>query len=169
MKKPIIKLFDKIILTLLGFFGMFTACKHESDCSAPYFTDSYPYSDSTVMVEYGPMAQDFEIKGKITNKANSKPIAGIRIISKTTKNKGDTIYTNSEGKYVYRRIGIPYFVPEGLAFYFTVEDIDGEANGGDFETKEIEVIVKSSDQVERCEVGLNRYEKTQNIKLEKKN
>jgi len=167
MKKTIIKFFDKIIISLLGFLGMFTSCKHESDCNARYFYDSFSPSDSLVVM-YGVLHVDYEIKGKVTNKANAKPIANIRIIRQVNEKRGDTIYTNAEGKYLYRYLGYVPFEPDAV-FYFKIEDIDGEENGGDFKTKEIEVKVTQSDQAERCEnLGAERYEKAQNIKLERK-
>jgi len=171
MKKPIIKFFDKIILALLGFFGMFTTgCKPEPNCSTPYFSDQFPYLDSLVVM-YGPLPIDFEIRGKVTHNANSKPIPHIRIISKVSENFEDTVYTNSDGKYEYRYIGfIPQVSDKDGTFYFKVEDIDGENNGGEFVTKEIEVKISDADQVESCgkDWPSIRYEKNQNIKLERK-
>jgi putative lipoprotein (rSAM/lipoprotein system) len=170
MKKNIIKFFDKIIVLLLGFTGMFTACKQEFDCSANYFTDvnTYQPSDSIGWVEYGPLPVDFEIRGKVTNKASSQPISGIRIIHEKFGNiKNDTIYTDSEGKYTYRLIGnLPYYA-EGPVCHLIFEDIDGEENGGKFATKEEDVTFTSKDKAESCDGWSVRYEKTQNIKLEK--
>jgi len=169
MKKTIIKFFDKIIISLLGFLGMFTSCKHESDCNAKYFFDTYSSLDSGLVIMYGVLQADYEIKGKVTNKANAQSIANIQIIRQINEERGDTIYTNSEGKYLYRYIGfVPFDEAANATFYFKIEDIDGEENGGEYKTKEIEVKISQSDQVEPCPGFGSRYEKTHNIKLDKK-
>jgi putative lipoprotein (rSAM/lipoprotein system) len=170
MSKLFIKFFDKIIIVLLGFSGMVTACKKlPTDCNANYFSGYIP-SDSLVIM-YGVIASDFEIRGKVTHKANSKPISGIRIIQKQSENMGDTIYTNSEGNYFYRYIGyLPYNDEGEQVCHFIFEDIDGEDNGGNFATKEMNVLINEKDKTESCGEGWPsvRYEKTQNIKLDKK-
>ena len=139
MKKLIIKLFDKVILFLLGFSGIvYTACK------------------------YGMAVPINEINGVVTDKATAKPISNIRVI-RANAYDNDTSYTNSEGKYAFK------FWREGLA-HLKIEDIDGEENGGDFQTQEIDVKFTDADLVKR---GRNnktpdRYAKKINIELEKK-
>jgi len=71
MKKPFIKFFDKIILLLLGFSGMFYA-----SCM------------------YGMPVDEYEINGVVTDKSLT-PIKDIRII-----NERDTFYTDPWGRYV---------------------------------------------------------------------
>jgi putative lipoprotein (rSAM/lipoprotein system) len=173
MKKQIIKFFDKIIILLLGITGMFAACKkNPSDCNANYFGNIYLPNDSCIIIMYGVISIDYEIKGKVTNKANSQPIQGIRIIHHKDVNlRSDTIYTNSAGNYFYRYIGyLPYNTEGEQVCHLIFEDIDGEENGGNFATKEIDVLITEKDKTESCGEGWpnDRYEKTQNIKLEKK-
>ena len=62
MKKSFIKFFDKIILLLLGFSGIFYAC-----------------------YKYGMPADEFEIKGTVTD-YSTKPIKNIRIVCERTVN-----------------------------------------------------------------------------------
>ena len=74
MKKTIIKLFDKVILLILGSTAVLYCC-----------------------CDYGAPVDEFEIKGTVTDRA-SEPIQNIRII----KQNYDTLYTNSEGKYSFQ-------------------------------------------------------------------
>ena len=145
MKKSIIKFFDKIIVLLLGIVGVFTAC---------------------VATKYGMPEADFEIRGVVTDKATAKPIQNIRII-----NLGDTLYTNSEGKYILKfRDGLWYSEISETVYHLNVDDIDGEKNGGEFESQEIDVKFTDTDQVKkgRGKKTAAKYAKMQNIELERK-
>ena len=144
MGKPVIKLFDKIIVILLGFFGICSSCNMPTEYGEPY--------------------ADYEIKGVITNKENAQPIQNIRVIQ-----GWDTIYTDAEGKYAFNNLG--YFPPSPeTLFHLKVEDIDGEENGGDFATQEIEVKITEDDRVRKGDGNWyeGKFEKTEDIELEKK-
>jgi len=132
MKKPIIKIFDKLILLLLGFSGMFYSC-----------------------YKYGMPIATYEINGIVTDK-KSKPIQDIRVVRQTYYDSNDTLYTNSEGKFYYK------YWDEVNQAYLTIEDIDGEANGGEF--KPVELTVKFSD-ADRVNKKDNKYAKTIGIIL----
>ena len=144
MGKPVIKFFDKIIVILLGFLGVFNSCR--------------------TAVEYGEPYAEFEIKGLVSNKDNAEPIQNIRII----RNSYDTLYTNQEGKYVFNFSYDMAPYPENV-YHLKIEDIDGEENGGDYKTQEIDVKITQDDRVQK---GSGWYEgkfaKTQNIELEYK-
>ena len=134
MKKPFIKFFDKIILLLLGLSGIvYTAC------------------------EYGPpeYAMKYEVIGIVTDKETSNPIQNIQVIRPYV----DTIYTSTDGKFTFYSFGYG----NSHSFYLKFEDIDGEENGGDFKSKEINVEFTNTDQVEK---GI--FLKMVNIELEKK-
>ena len=140
MRKPIIKFFDKIILLLLGFSGAMYNCGGM----------------------YGEPSADYEIKGIVTDKENAQPIKNIRVIHQRYR---DTIYTNAEGKYA--------FIYKGDLLdqlNLKVEDIDGEENGGEFETKELDVMITISDRVKKGKGTWDegKYVKIQNIELERK-
>ena len=156
MKKALVKFFDKIIVLLLGFSGFFNGCA----ISDP--TDEYgsPYA------EYGMPHADFVIKGVITDKETSNPIQNIQVIRQIYPEYGDTIYTNAEGEYAFEFGNFPPW-PEN-AFHLKIEDIDGEENGGLFNTQEIDVMFTQADQVEK---GKGWYEgkfvKTQDIELDR--
>jgi putative lipoprotein (rSAM/lipoprotein system) len=152
MKKTLIKFFDKIILVILGIVGVFTGCKHAC-------TDS---GDMVLM--YGVISEQYEIKGTVKNKANSNPIPNIQIIRQINKNYSDTLYTDSKGNYVYTFYD--YSIQSGNPVHLKLEDIDGEENGGDFAIKEIDV--KFTKINRDCSGYGEKYAKTENIKLEKK-
>ena len=149
MNKSITKFWDKIVVVLLTATGMFTGCK--PDC------------DKRITL-YGIEATEYQVKGKVTNKANSKPIPNIQITRQVNENSGDTLYTDSKGNYIYKFYNYSINSENPLCLKF--EDIDGEANGGNFATKEIDVKFTKSNR--RCDGYGENYTKTENIKLEKK-
>jgi putative lipoprotein (rSAM/lipoprotein system) len=73
MKKLIIKLFDKVILLILGSSAVLYSC-----------------------YKYGMPVDEFEIKGVVTDSKNV-PIQNIRVV----KPDSDTLYTQSDGKYFF--------------------------------------------------------------------
>ena len=150
MKKLIIKSFDKIVVVLLGILGVFSSCKEQPDM---YGMPPEPYVSGA----------RYELNGIITDKATTNPIQNIQIIRKIDSKYEDTAYTNAEGKYEFYRI-----FSENNTFFLKIEDIDGEENGGEFETQEIEVKYTPDDKVE--EGDGNRYQgkfvKTQDVELE---
>ena len=83
MKKFIIKSFDKIIVVLLGFLGIFNSC--ERPC------------------EYGVPHGQYEFKGIVTNKETSDPIQNIQVVTYR-----DTVYTDNEGKFTFNVISPPF-------------------------------------------------------------
>ena len=143
MKKSVIKFFDKILILLLGFSGLFNSCdllKPEPD-------------------EYGMPHADYELKGVITDKETSNPIPNIRVIR---GGYGDTLYTDTEGKFAFD-------YGHNNTFYLKVEDIDDDENGGFFRTQEISGDFTGAEQVQKGDGRWynGKFTKTQNIELEK--
>ena len=143
MKKQVIKFWDKIIVVLLGIAGVLGSC----DKPKPEYGMAIP--------EYGTPYVMYELKGIVSDKETSNPIPNIQII----RNNWDTLYTDTDGKYTVKQFAYGY----GMRYSLKFEDIDGEENGGDFETQEVEVKFTQADQVEK-----GKFAKTQNIALEKK-
>jgi putative lipoprotein (rSAM/lipoprotein system) len=75
MKKTIIKFFDKLLVLLLGIFGIFNSCQP---------------------VEYGTPHGDYELKGMVIDKETSNPIPNIQIVGEYL----GIIYSDTDGKYV---------------------------------------------------------------------
>ena len=106
---------------------------------------------------YGMIEAEYEIKGTVTDKTK-KPIQNIQVINQYER---DTLYTDSDGKF--------YLKGWGEHVRLKIEDIDGEANGGEFAPMEIDVEFTDRDLVKR---GRNnktpdKYAKTINIALSK--
>ena len=137
MKKTIIKFFDKIILFILGFSGVIYSC-----------------------AKYGMPETEYEIKGVVMDRQNSKPIQNIRIV----RGNYDTLYTDSKGEYSFR------YYEFGNNTNLKVEDVDGELNGGDFQTEEFVVNFTDIDMVKKAKRNKSgdKYVKNLNIKLTKK-
>jgi putative lipoprotein (rSAM/lipoprotein system) len=154
VKKSFFRFFDKIIVLLLGVAGMFSACDNVED----------------MPVEYGMPHADFELKGTVTDKATSQPIQNIRVVRPFGYEDiyggipGDTIYTDEDGKYVFAFVGFP-----SEKYQLKFEDIDGEENGGLFQTKEIEGEFTQADLVEKGNGHWyeGKYVKTQDVALER--
>ena len=143
LKKSLIKFFDKIILLLLGLSGIFYSC-----------------------MKYGMPENEYEIKGTITDSSN-KPIKAIRIIrERYYEDKNDTLYTNSEGRYSIK-LYEEYHIGSGMPINLKINDIDGEENGGEFVSTEIDVKFTGADLVKKGHGNKrgDKYVKTLNIKL----
>ena len=143
MKKITVKAFDKIIVSRLALLGIFSSCDNKTIC------------------EYGTPYAEFEIKGVVTDKATSQSIQGIRVVRQIYQQYGDTLYTDSEGRYSIK-FG---FYDDGRHLKF--EDIDGEENGGYFEAKEIDVTITEADRVKKGDGWYEgKFVKTQNVQLD---
>ena len=132
MKKPIIKLFDKLILLLLGMSGIIYSC-----------------------AKYGEPVAEYKVYGTVTDNAKN-PIENIRVYNKLVS----TTYTNTEGRFCSESLE-PYLL-------LKIEDIDGEANGGEFLPQEIEVKFTRADLVKKGKRNKpDTYAKKITVELEK--
>jgi len=122
MKKKFIKFFDKIILLLLGFSGILYSC-----------------------AKYGMPENEFEIKGTVFHGPTNNPVKDIRIIrgDRRFEDSADTLYTTADGKFAF------HFYNFANSTQLKIEDIDGEANGGEFLTREINVTFTDADRVKK--------------------
>ena len=145
VKKSFIRFFDKIIVLIVGVSG-FSAC----------FAYGMPYAD-------------FELKGIVTDEATSQPIKNIRVVRphfpgfEHENMAGDTIYTDKNGKYA--------FIFDNLStmkYQLKFEDIDGEENGGLFQTKEIVGEFTQADQVKKSHGWYEgKFVKKQDVELKR--
>jgi putative lipoprotein (rSAM/lipoprotein system) len=110
--------------------------------------------------KYGMVADQFEIRGTVTN-TQQQPIKNIRIVRERNYGRGDTVYTNAEGRYIINPFNLSRI--ECLK----VEDIDGEENGGEFLSQELMVQFTDKDIVEKARGNKrgNKFVKIQNIRL----
>jgi putative lipoprotein (rSAM/lipoprotein system) len=126
MKNKALKLFDKIVMALLGLFPFLTAC------------DDPRYL-------YGTPSATYVVKGKVTDETTNAPLKNIRVMLRENDDIPqyplDTVYTDELGAY---RITFDGYVRENLSIYLKAEDVDGEANGGNYQAKEDVVDIKDS-------------------------
>ncbi len=112
------RILGALIFSLLGF----SSCNKYSPCM------------------YGTPSADFEVGGTVEDEAGN-PVEGIRAIVKYKRNmpesewNGDTLYTDDKGRY-YRDLG-SLFPGSCDDLKVVFEDIDGEENGGEFESKTV--------------------------------
>lgn len=117
---------------------------------------------------YGTPTTEFVVKGKVTDSAGV-PIKGIVISSKGINSFDDgsglSAVTVDDGSFVTnttKEFGV------GGTLVFT--DTDGEANGGDFATLEVDIAKLPKSQIKEGDGAWNMggYEVTADVKLDKK-
>ena len=127
MKIKIYSLYSKLISACLILLG-FNSC------------------DSDPVDEYGSPSAKYKVNGKVvTSEGNKESIKNIRVVMiEDVKESeyiiGDTVYTDTDGKFEINRNDTPY-----NKFVIRFKDIDGEDNGGLFEDKEEIIEFNSSD------------------------
>lgn len=94
------------------------------------------YEDMLVM--YGTPVVEFSVKGKVVD-PDGNPIQGIEISHDYSSRK---VYTSEDGSFDYTSEDIG-FEMETVTLAFT--DIDGEDNGGDFQSQEVSVPVQQTE------------------------
>ena len=131
-----------------------------------------PEEYGSLIMEYGSPSADYIVKGIVTDETGN-PIHGI----KTSLKQGwqtdeglyvfgiDSIQTSESGNYQLKSNGLPAGQTKLI-----VEDIDGEANDGEFMSDTLDIdynkAVKTKDGDGRWYYGV--YEIIQNVKLKKK-
>ena len=98
------------------------------------------FSTSSCYVMYGSPTADYQAEGCVTDE-DGKPIEGIRIQvtledDYTDDNEGFIVYSDSEGRFSTTKY------KDWRIQSLTATDIDGEKNGGEFETQEIKLTMK---------------------------
>ena len=161
MKIRFYRWYNAVLTALLSMLGY--------GCALEEPMDEY---GTPVICEYGAPTADYIVKGTVTDEAG-KPIQGIKTSLKQSWQTEtgpyvfgiDSIQTSESGNFQLKSNEIPAGQTK-LIF----EDIDGEANGGEFLSDTLDVdyekAVKTKDGDGRWYSGV--YEITQNVKLKKK-
>ncbi|MFT3751944.1 MAG: radical SAM-associated putative lipoprotein [Paludibacter sp.] len=162
MKKLILKPYDKIIVAILGLISFLTGCNLIGPTPA----------------EYGVPTADYEIKGTVTDSLTSTPITQAKVtITRTetwqlenqTTTHIDTLATektDSNGKF---DIQVQQFPLDEVTFHVNIEDVDGNANGGDFYPQNKDISFKIADLTgTKADWYSGKAAKTQDFKLKKK-
>ena len=130
-----------------------------------------PEEYGTILMEYGTPYTDYIIKGSVTNEAG-EPVRGIKTSLKSVFDNEnehyvlglDSVETDVSGSYQLKYVGLR---DRGLKVI--VEDIDGEANGGEFLSDTLDI---DFNKAVKTEEGSDWYEGaydiSQDIKLKKK-
>ena len=127
-----------------------------------------PEEYGTPIMEYGTPYADYIFKGTVTDEAGT-PIQGIKTSLKNVFENDyvlglDSVETDVSGSYQLKYVGM-----QDRGLKIIVEDIDGEANGGEFLSKMLDIDYKKAVKTKE---GSNWYEGaydiTQDIKLKKK-
>ena len=124
-------------------------------------------------VEYGTPHADYILKGTVTDEAGT-PIKGIKTSLKEISKDDtgtyvfgiDSIQTNESGNYQLKNSGMPY----DKRIKLFVEDIDGEANGGEFLNDTLDIDYGKAVEVEEGDHHWydGKYEVTTDVRLKKK-
>ena len=127
-----------------------------------------PEEYGTPIMEYGTPYADYIFKGTVTDEAGT-PIQGIKTSLKNVFENDyvlglDSVETDVSGSYQLKYVGM-----QDRGLKIIVEDIDGEANGGEFLSKMLDIDYKKAVKTKE---GSNWYEGaydiTQDIQLKKK-
>jgi putative lipoprotein (rSAM/lipoprotein system) len=103
--------------------------------------------------KYGAPYAEFELKGKVTDTLDN-PIENIQIHVQEEYSM-EKAYTDSHGNYF---IETELFPDNNLEIKVKIEDIDGEENGGEFETQIITFPIKESDYINKGKKKDDWYE-----------
>ena len=126
----------------------------------------------TPVAEYGVPYATYMVEGTVTDEANN-PIQGIKTSIKGIFPNGDKVYvdavdsvlSNASGKYQLRYRGM-----DRPDYKLTVEDTDGEANGGEFLSDTLDIEYGKAVKVKNGDGAWNggEYQIQQAVKLKKK-
>jgi putative lipoprotein (rSAM/lipoprotein system) len=112
MKNKAVTFFDKIVMALLGLFPFLTAC-----------------DDPRTL--YGTPSATYVVKGRVTDETTHAPLQNIRVMlhenDEYPEYRLDTVQTDELGAYSMTFTG---YAQNNLFIYLKAEDVDGEANGG---------------------------------------
>ncbi len=102
-----LKAYNAIIVALMALLGF-------SNCTDP-------------RDEYGSPSATFKVNGKVTDLLTSRAIQDIKVLM-----QGDSTQTDAEGRFSLSQVSFP----TDQTFVIQFKDIDGAANGGQFQLKD---------------------------------
>ena len=159
MKVRFNRWYNAVLTALLSMLGY--------GCSFEEPMDEY----GPIVLEYGAPHADYTVKGQVTDESGT-PVQGIKTSLKIVYSDEndhnvyglDSVQTNTSGNYQLKTVGISTHNLKVI-----VENIDGEANGGEFLSDTLDVDEKKAVQTKEGD-GWYRgaFEITQDVKLKKK-
>ena len=160
MKVRFNRWYNAVLTALLSILGF--------GCSGEEPMDEY----GTILMEYGTPYADYIFKGTVTDEAGT-PVQGIKTSLKNVfenDNKQyvlglDSVQSDGSGAYQLKYVGMR---DRGLKII--VEDIDGEANGGEFLSDTLDIDFNKAVQTKESDEFWyeGAYEISQDVKLKKK-
>jgi len=96
---------------------------------------------SGIMAQYGVMETYYKINGNISDLQNNLPIEGIKVAMKSKDNLKSVTDTDKNGNFSFN---MSRWNAENT-YFFTAEDLDGEANRGEFMTKDTSLAITYQD------------------------
>lgn len=164
MKTTFLHWYQALAASILSILG-FSSCGSSSDDG--------PWDGSLL---YGTPTSSFQLKGNVTAE-DGTPIKGIKVVLHEGRNGEymhlDSAYTDRNGNYEtgvnYRSPNYNEWIKSGIV-KVVMEDVDGEANGGEFAT---DTIPSQDITVKHVSAGTSTwdsgsYEITANGKMKKK-
>lgn len=131
-----------------------------------------PDEYGTILMEYGVPYADYLIKGSVTNEAG-QPVRGIKTSLKSVFDNEnehyvlglDSFETDYSGYYQLKYVGT-----KDRSLKLIVEDVDGEAHGGEFLSDTLDIDFNKAVQTKESDEFWyeGAYEISQDVKLKKK-
>ena len=131
-----------------------------------------PEEYGTILMEYGTPYADYIFKGTVTDEAGT-PVQGIKTSLKSVFENDnehyvfglDSVETDVSGSYQLKYVGT-----QDRGLKIIVEDIDGEANGGEFLSDTLDIDYNKAVQTKKSDEFWyeGAYDISQDIKLKKK-
>ena len=132
-------LFLRFCRWALPLLGVTAVISCDGNLPAPeYGVPPSGYDDMLCM--YGTPVVQFSVKGKVVD-TEGNPISGIEV-SQSQAYDGRKVYTSEDGSFDYTAEDIG-FEMESVTLTFT--DVDGEENGGDFQSHEVTVPMQQTE------------------------
>ena len=115
--------------------------------------------------EYGMPMVDYRVIGEVTDEAG-KPLSGIRAIIEQVENYNvDTVYTDAKGHFESKKLKSVAISQQNLI----LEDVDGEANGGEFESTKLPIKEMDSKKIKKGDGWYSgEYELSTMVQMKKK-
>lgn len=134
----------RICRWLLPMFGVSAAISCDNVIQSP---DMYGCPPAP---EYGVPVMEYRMSGKVVDSVSGEPIKGIAVTHDNpvvSYDSYDAVYTEDDGSFVIESDGFP---SDMMNLKFT--DVDGDDNGGDYQTKEMTV------SLSRAEAGEGNWD-----------
>ena len=158
MKAKITNFANWLLTSVISLLG-FSACSNGGGMMLMYGTPTFDYqADGRVVDEEGKPIEGIQVKITLGDEWSSK-IDGTQV-------DGGVIYSGKDGSFMTNKFA-------NIKIYsLTATDVDGEKNGGEFETQEIKLTMKptleeGSKKGDSWYMGVNKFENIEIVMTEK--